>query len=156
MPEAPKSITAIFTALFLNDFNILMGEPSDILASQFLILLTSSDFHFYLLILLVTLRILSSLAIVPSPKLTFYAHLLTYPYCNNYSVSLKPLIHWPLYFYSSTSVFMSPLTQLWFCGPSLYCTLIFLTLSPLAHTFPVFLLSSSPLFLSLICWFNLL
>lgn len=90
MPEAPKSITAIFTALFLNDFNILMGEPSDILASQFLILLTSSDFHFYLLILLVTLRILSSLAIVPSPKLTFYAHLLTYPYCNNYSVSLKP------------------------------------------------------------------
>ena len=52
-----------------------MGKPSDILASQFLIII-SSDFYLYLLILLVTLRVLSSPETVPSPELLF---MLTYP-----------------------------------------------------------------------------
>lgn len=50
MFEALKLITDILAALFLDDLNILIGEPSDILASWFLILI-SSDFHLYLLIL---------------------------------------------------------------------------------------------------------
>lgn len=70
MSEALKLITATLASLFLGDLNILMGTPSDILASQFLIII-SSDFYLYLLVLLVTLRILSSPAIVPSLKLLF-------------------------------------------------------------------------------------
>lgn len=73
MFEALKLITDALAALSLGDLNILTGEPSDILASWFLILI-SSDFHFYLLILLATLRILSSPETSPSPKLTFYTH----------------------------------------------------------------------------------
>lgn len=74
MFEALKLIATTLAALFLGDLNILAGEPFDILASWFLILLVSSDFRLYLLILLVTVRMLSSPAIAPSPKITFYTH----------------------------------------------------------------------------------
>lgn len=52
MSEATE-IDNCFTA-FLRCCNILRGEPSDIRASQILILPISNDLHLYLLILLIT------------------------------------------------------------------------------------------------------
>lgn len=113
-----KSVTVTLAALSLGDFSFLMGKPSDILASQFLIII-SSDFYLYLLILLVTLRVLSSSAIVPSPELLF---MFAYPGSTVAAVigfhRILLFIDPPFLFFSF-SVFMSPLIQLIVCGQAL-------------------------------------
>lgn len=119
MFEALKLIAATFAALFPGDLNILTDELSAILASWFLILLTSRDFHLYLLILLVIMRILFTPEISPSPKITFYTHLGT-PIATKIGSHrnlryIDPSISIP----SISSVFMSPLIQLGVCGLSL-------------------------------------
>lgn len=73
MFEGLKLIPATLAVIFLGDLSILTGEPCDILASWFLILI-SSDFCLDRFILLVIVRIFIILSSCTISKNKFYIH----------------------------------------------------------------------------------